>query len=108
VPAHEVNPVAHVAWHLPCWHVALASEGAVQVVPHAPQCMASEARSVQLPLHSVVPDGQLDAHFPFAQTWPVAHAAPQAPQFFGSFVRAAHALPHIEEPVLHDKAHLPF
>jgi hypothetical protein len=76
-------------------------------VPQAPQCIASEARLVQLPLHSVVPEGQLDAHCPFAHTCVAAHAFPQAPQFLGSFVVATQALPHVDDPVLHVISHCP-
>ena len=45
-------------------------------------------------MHFFCPDGQVKAHFPAEQTWPVAHALSQPPQCLPSLFRLTQVLPH--------------
>jgi hypothetical protein len=97
----QVSPETHADWlggqfrtQLPDWQRWFAP----QDLPHAPQLAGSVWRSEQYgcvgppsrpPGHSVAfppasPPLQLVEHMPLAQTRPVPHALPQAPQFCGS------------------------
>ena len=51
----------------------------VHWVPQRPQLLASFKVSTQVPLHRVVPLGQLQTLF--EHCWPPVHAMPQPPQF---------------------------
>jgi hypothetical protein len=53
-----------------------------QVLPQAPQFLASVCSFTQALVHRVCPLGQL--HAPAAQVWPVPQVLPQAPQFLAS------------------------
>ena len=53
---------------------------ALQRLPQAPQFAGSTRRSRQVPLQFVMPGPQTSEHAPSSHTWPMAHAAPQAPQ----------------------------
>ena len=67
----------------------------VHGVPHAPQLAISLFVSTQEAVQFVRLRAQPSAHAPWLQTPSVpVQAVPHAPQFFGSFVRFAHAVPH--------------
>jgi hypothetical protein len=53
-------------------------------VPQAPQSLGSLVRSTHALEQLVSPDAQLVVQAPLEQTWPVAQASPQPPQFEGS------------------------
>lgn len=62
--------------------------------------------STQAEPQVIVPVGHgPGAHLPAAQTCPVGHTVPHAPQFAGSLAVVVHAVPHKVIPVMH--AHLP-
>jgi hypothetical protein len=86
----SVSPPAHT--HFPPMQVELAG----QTLPHAPQLFESVVGSMQTdpaePAHVILGAGQLP-HWLFAHITPVAHAAPQLPQLFGSLVVSTHEVP---------------
>lgn len=62
----------------------------MQVVPHAPQFVASEVVSTHAPAQSVRPAPQpIVEHTPAEHTEPAAQATPHAPQFAGSVASVA-------------------
>jgi hypothetical protein len=109
---HAVAPLAQ-ALQPPQWAVVLSPPFATQVLPHMSGLSLGQLDAQVEPLHTC-PDGQtlvqlpqwvasLETHWPlqlrrpepqpqvpFAQTWPVPHAWPQAPQFWLSVATVLH------------------
>lgn len=52
-----------------------------QVVVQPPQRSGSRESGHAPSAHASMKKGQEAVHWPLAQTWPAAHAVPQAPQF---------------------------
>jgi hypothetical protein len=77
-PPQLVSPGSHV-------HTPLAQyEPPKHTVPHAPQLELSSARFVHVPLHSLVPVGQLLWQKPSTHVCAAVHEMPQPPQLPGS------------------------
>jgi hypothetical protein len=55
-----------------------------QTRPQRPQLLRSVCRFTQAPPHAVMPVGQVRAHCPPTQLWPLEQRLPQAPQLFRS------------------------
>jgi hypothetical protein len=85
---HAIDPAGQT--HAPALHVWPAA----QAVPHAPQSLASLARSTHACPHFARPAAQLAAQAPTLQTSPLAQVFPQAPQFNGSCPASTHAPAH--------------
>jgi hypothetical protein len=76
--------------HSPAVHVVPPG----QATPHAPQFASSVCRSTQLPLHSVLLDGQDDAtQLPATQFAPRPHTRPHTPQWSGFVLRSTQSVP---------------
>ena len=60
-------------------------------MPQSPQLSGSLDGSTQLEPHWVLPEGQLLAHAPPVQTWPVGQLTAQSPQLAPSPWRLTHA-----------------
>lgn len=112
--AHICPAVGQRGMHVPLWQVPPAQEA-----PHAPQLLAlvcvfthdephaakpgahmlqsTPPSGCSLPAHvgpTLVVAWQEVVHAPPAQTMPVAHAFPHAPQFARSVCVSAHVVPH--------------
>lgn len=94
-----IGPVGQVAGGAttgpPATHEPLTQAFPVaQVVPRAPHATLLEAISTQAPLQGVRPVRHVDEHAPEEQNVPLAHFAPQPPQFEGSATVEMQAPPH--------------
>jgi hypothetical protein len=76
--------------HAPIWQVVPPP----QRMPHAPQLSESLCGSTHEAPHSIVPLGQAETHWLFAQNWPEAHEVEQLPQRSGLDVRSTHTPSH--------------
>jgi hypothetical protein len=83
VKPHECVDAEHEATQTPPSQAGVAPE---HVVPHAPQLVALDSRSVQVPLHSVYPGRHV--HVPAAQYWRLVQLVPQVPQEVGESFRS--------------------
>jgi hypothetical protein len=92
--AHSVLPAGHIEAHDPALHTP-ADGHTVQLLP---QCAIFEA--TQEPPHKTIPEAH--THDPPWQVVPVPQIAPHTPQFWLSFVRTMHELPHAVSPAAHE------
>lgn len=84
-PSQSVSPAGHM--QLP----ALQLISAVQVLPHAPQCVSFDCRSIHAPSQSDSLVGH--AQPPFSQLMSEAQTFPHAPQLLSSEARSTHVSP---------------
>jgi hypothetical protein len=93
---HVTLPDGH--WHLPFTQMFPP----VHALPHPPQLLVSVSVWTQLPAQNVrVGSTHVSAHTPEAQSAPVGHLCPQAPQLYGSFWVSWHGTPDawLESPL---------
>jgi hypothetical protein len=78
--------------------MGVASAGASQASPQAPQFSASRLTSTHLPAQTRSALAHERLQRPPEQTCPAGHAAPQAPQFAGSLATFRQRPPQLAKP----------
>lgn len=106
-PEQEMNPLLQPTAHTPALQVGSAFCPAGQIVPQAPQLITSFVVSVQSPPHA----DSFAAHELLQllpeQTWPLRHAPPHVPQWFGSDARSTHWPAQLVLPAGQPTTHVP-
>jgi hypothetical protein len=104
-PPHAPYPSLHLMSQPVAPQMGLPFVTVGHAVMQSWQCAGSIEVSAQVPLQFVVPLGQSLAHWPSTQTWFVAQALSQPPQFAGSVLTSLHPPEHDARPWLQVKPH---